>query len=885
MEAKIYNMMAFFMAIIFSTANALSQITTPVPEPNSDGVYVYPHQPSAIDSIYVTYTYVSSDGCPDYFLVRDSAAGNNVYVSQHAYPSTENPCIQVISKFSTTINLGILPQQTNIWFNGKLIKTIVFQCIPDRKGVVVECGNRLYIQELPYYPDSTKSSSDAALPFVNRLFSFNNNPVAEPATNTLRNLRIGDNAKFGADLLPKDSIGSDNCAIAGFARCYQLIDEQPRCIMNKTGVVVACAGQLYIRQSDTPETSDVNTSRLFHFMNQTTIDAAGNIRNALNVGDSVMFGGYLFTSDSVRNTVCPVAGVAKCYQLVYEKPDCIMDKTGLVVDCGGQLYIRELTAITDSSVISPDKTQPTVVRLYTFINNTAIDPSGTILKTMKAGDKVKFGAILLKKDSAYVTGCPIVGIVKCYQLIYIQPECMLDRTGIVISCGGQLYIEENTPYASPIARLFRFAKNPEANPALKAGDKVKFGGLLFATDSINTIGCRVVGIAQCYELIDTTTQCTYNRKGVVEEGIDGCIGKLFILEDNSGLRFLITNNYGIYADATYTGKLQAGDRVVFSGYLISPKDSTVISLCPYDGVAVCYIPVYPATSYVLKGSAMGGDQIMTRGYAILFAKGQRKAIASYAVTDGVFEFKGKPQGEYTVYVIPEKTDSARYLPTFYVNKLFYRNADYVMLTDNLTSIKVELRPFVRPMGTGRIHGNIYYESGNLNDNILAKNGWEYTANAEIFMMAVNIPVLLVNPEKVVVAWTLTDVYGNYAFENVATDNYTVQSETGAATGESTVTVDAANMDVAASFTLKSTESTSGTTNPQQVVTAIYPNPTSGKITLVVSEKQLVSFYNTMGQLLKQEIVYPGSHKLDISPFAKGVYFVRAGASVVKLIRE
>lgn len=885
MEAKIYNMMMFFMAIIFSTANALGQITTPVPAPNYDGVYVYPYQPSATDSIYVTYTYVSSDGCPDYFLVRDSAAGNNVYVSRHSYPLNENPCIQVISKFSTTINLGLLPQNTNIYFNGKLIKTIVFQCIPDRKGVVVECNGRLYIQEMPYYTDSIKSSTVAIVPFASRLFSFNNDPVAEPATNTLRNLKTGDNVKFGADLLPKDSIGPDNCAIAGFARCYQLIYEQPKCIMDKKGVVVACAGQLYIRQSGTPDISDVNTSRLFYFMNQTTIDAAGNIRNALNVGDSVMFGGYLFTSDSVSNPLCPVVGVAKCYQVLYQKPDCIMDKTGVVVACGGQLYIQEMTTITDSLVISPNATQSTVVRLYTFINNTAIDPTGNILSTLKAGDKVKFGAISLRKDSAYITNCPIVGIAKCYQLIYMPPECITDRTGIVVNCGGQLYIEENTPYASPIARLFSFAKNPAEKTGVKAGDKVKFGALLFTTDSINTTGCRVIGIAKCYELIDTTTQCTYNRKGVVEPGIDGCTGKLFIREDNSGLRFLVGNNYGIYADATYTSKLQPGDRVAFSGYLLNPKDSTTISLCPYDGVAVCYVPVYPTTSYVLKGSAMAGNQIMKTGYAILFAKGQRKAIASYVVSNGAFEFNGKPQGEYTVYVIPERTDSAKYLPTFYVNKLFYRNADYVMLSDSITSIQVELRPFVRTMGTGRIHGNIYYESGSLNDNILAKNGWEYAANAEIFMMAVNIPVLLVNPEKAVVAWTLTDVYGNYIFENVASDNYTVQAETGSAMGESTVNVNASNMDATASFTLKSAENSSGTTNPQNTVTAIYPNPTRGKIILVLPEKQLVSFYNTMGQLLKQETVYAGNHELDISSFAKGVYVVRAGATITKLIKE
>jgi hypothetical protein len=421
---------------------------------------------------------------------------------------------------------------------------------------------------------------------------------------------------------------------------------------------VQCGSRLYIEEMtstatpvDTTAGSTAIIARLFSFANNQIFYSADSIPGKLKSGDKVLFGAVVFPKDSVTTDFCRLTGIAECYQPVYDQPACIMDKTGVVVACEGQLYIREITATTDTTLNNAGATS-TAVRLYTFINITTIDASGTILKTLKVGDKVKFAGILQKKDSAYITSCPIVGIAKCYQLIYIQPECVMDRTGIVISCGNQLYIEENTPYASPVAQLFSFAKSSTSTTAMKAGDKVKFGAVLFATDSVSTNGCRIIGIAKCYTLIDTTTLCTFNRKGVVVPGIDGCTGKLFIQEDITGLRFLINGNYGIYSNAIYSKQLQAGDRVLFSGYLINPKDSTMSILCPYNGVAVCYTPVYPPTTSVLKGYAMAGTKVMMTGYAILFAKGQQKAVASYAVTNGSFEFKGIPKGEYTVYVIP-----------------------------------------------------------------------------------------------------------------------------------------------------------------------------------------------------------------------------------------
>jgi len=135
--------------------------------------------------------------------------------------------------------------------------------------------------------------------------------------------------------------------------------------------------------------------------------------------------------------------------------------------------------------------------------------------------------------------CRPVGKVICYEIIrttppVIDPPCVMDKSGIVVKCQDKLYFEDSsTPYASPVAQLY-FIKGITDNGTginlkLNEGDKVKFGGYPVKIDSASGF-CRIVGVALCFRIMDSIQPCLLDKKGIVEEGIDGCTGQLFIRE-------------------------------------------------------------------------------------------------------------------------------------------------------------------------------------------------------------------------------------------------------------------------------------------------------------------------------------------------------------------
>jgi hypothetical protein len=67
---------------------------------------------------------------------------------------------------------------------------------------------------------------------------------------------------------------------------------------------------------------------------------------------------------------------------------------------------------------------------------------------------------------------------------------------------------------------------------------------------------------------------------------------------------------------------------------------------------------------------------------------------------------------------------------------------------------------------------------------------------------------------------------------------------------------------------------------------IYPNPTSGLITLNDIEGKTVFVYNALGILVQTELQTGGAnYELDLSQQPKGIYFVRVGILTKKVIKE
>ncbi len=770
---KKLHLLKLFLLIAFSIpglANATVQETTE----RADTAYIYPENPSVKDSIHMTYVYISSDGCPDYFLVKDSVAEGKIFVSLKKYPDTGRACTTVITWFKTHINLGTITRDTEIYFNGKLYKTIHAPCRLDMKGIVVICNNTLYIQ----------------------------------------------------DVSPKLSV-----------------------------------------------------AQLYTFKSITYTSKTGTTMTKPVPGDSVRFHGVPFDNFSASDTACKPTGKVICYEIITKPPvdtipPCVIDKSGVVVLCQDKLYFED----TSTPYASP------VPQLY-FIKGIT-DMSATYAMKLKPGDKVKFGGypVRINSDSGK---CHVVGVAACFRLIDSTATCNLDKKGIVEEgidgCTGQLFIREILT-----RNLYSIRKPaPDSGTSggiyLKPGDKVVFGGYLTPNDSSGTVLCPVAGVAVCYRLIDTVTPCVMDKEGIVERGKDACAASWFVRETASRNLYYIKNGMVTNADGS-ARYLNPGDKMKFGAIPASslPYD---INLCGAAGIVNCYKITHTVDTLTLSGYALAGNDTVKSGIAILFEKGYRKSKALVKIFNGTFLFSGLNPSVYTVYVIPDRAIYKNYLPTFFVDKIHYKTADFVTLKENTSDVVVKMVHYNRTTGAGKIFGNIYYESYALNDTLMVKNALSGTEGIPNYNLAVNATVLLLNSFSLPVAWTLTDINGNYVFNDIPYGTYTVLTETAAAYASTVVVISSTQTTANRDMMLKGTDEATGINRQENTSVSVFPNPVKDKLTVSVVQDETISIYNLDGQLNYRSQLSRGINTIDLSYMTAGVYIARIGGKSFKLIKN
>jgi hypothetical protein len=604
-----------------------------------------------------------------------------------------------------------------------------------------------------------------------------------------------------------------------------------------------------------------------------------------------------------------------------------MDKTGVVIagkgECEGKLFIKEYS-------LNNFESQLYLVEFADSINSGIENKfdtisGGSLLVGLKEGDKVYFGAHYLEYEQD-TNSCKYVGVVTCFEIIDTTLQCMMDKKGVIVAgegeCANQLFAQEiidGVPVLYAIENDFTneipvdsTSINPENGidigfgieyPGLKVGDEIQFGVRKMSNDSINVISlCPVSGVVACYEILYSEPDCTMDKKGVIVEGKNLCEGQLFIREITPYLStpklYAFVPNGVIGNDGSFISTSKAGDKVVFGS--VSIKFDSIIALlmdstfippmedCSIAGFATCYeiVETQPTEIYSISGKAIARNEVVQNGSAVLYARNFKKALNAVPLnSNGTFVFDNLIKGEYTVYIIPDIVQYKNFLPTFYVNKVHYKRADYVSLNENINEMSVQLRSFNRRAGNGKIYGNILFESTGLKDTVMAENGMKRVNALTDYNLAANIPVILYDANDEPVDWTLTDENGNYVFENIAIESYKVVSETAAAEAEIPVALSVENAIVNADLMLKGSDNNTALQNPESVVINMYPNPVLDKLTINLKEMQDVSIFNAMGQLSLQKQLSSGSNELDMSEMSKGVYFVKIGNTKTKLIKK
>lgn len=557
----------------------------------------------------------------------------------------------------------------------------------------------------------------------------------------------------------------------------------------------------------------------------------------------------------------------------------------LALFTGHKLYAQDFLTGKGEVFVFPENPGPadSVFLNYTYISTDgcpdftlyvdSIAPGKIHIRLDKITDSTRICTMVISKFRLTVN----LGVITEATDIYlnrmlirtISPACIPDRIGRVVA-----YTENSTLIEEDSTKLlFQLQRY-----TLKMGTLVKFSGT-----EIQCIKAPCYNIINCFRIAEVPVPpCEQNRKGIVVQGKDACVGRLFIQEYSpisSSLQ--LWDMAVITADAYY----KPGDLVVFGGFRITP-DTAQSFYCQVVGKATCIKKIQsPAEVAELSGIALADSLVVQSGYAVLFSKESRKALASTFITEGKFHFRGLKDHAYTVFVVPDKRMYPGYLPTFFKDKQSWKMADFISLTDSTQSIQVELLKYVQPEGRGKIYGKIHYENGGLKDSAFIANGIYTESKSMNDSSACNIPVILYNNLQKAIAWTLTDASGYFSFDKILAGTYAVIAETPVASAVRTVNLVDENISQDLNLMLKSTESSTGTDYKVMNQLNIYPNPVGDICFVEAVSSGVLSIYTISGQLIKNHILIQGNNELNMSELTSGLYIAKFNEGVFKLRKK
>ncbi|GEM_PF-5333530 len=308
--------------------------------------------------------------------------------------------------------------------------------------------------------------------------------------------------------------------------------------------------------------------------------------------------------------------------------------------------------------------------------------------------------------------------------------------------------------------------------------------------------------------------------------------------------------------------------------ITNPKDTSIVVVTPNDTTVITN-PI-DTTGFVLSGSAMAGDSLLNSGIAYLYKKGDKVSMKTTQIKGGAFSFSGLPKADFTVYVEPTVSNMYAFIPTYYVNKFLFSNANYLTLDANTRAVIVKLKKVVLPTGTGVISGSVYNGSDSIKNN--TKGQFVKSATTQYI-------VLLYNSKSEPVAWTKTDSQGNYSFTNIPLEQYKVTTETPAAKAEQNITLSVANSNATADLALKTVQGTTLNKELADVVLNVYPNPVVDILNVDLKEAAQISVYNSVGKLIINQNLTIGSNNVDFSNVEQGICFARIGNKTIKVIKK
>jgi hypothetical protein len=250
-----------------------------------------------------------------------------------------------------------------------------------------------------------------------------------------------------------------------------------------------------------------------------------------------------------------------------------------------------------------------------------------------------------------------------------------------------------------------------------------------------------------------------------------------------------------------------------------------------------------------------------------------------AVTNGTYSADSLQTGMYHVRFTADPILFPGVAPLYYTNGDTWSTAEAIGLPCFLNSGNINSNTLNVLSGSGVIAGSVIIDTTYLKSPTLPYE---------------NALVKLFNASNEVIAFTYSDVLGNFQFTSLPSGNYYIRLDVPyiPQLNDHSITVVGNDIVIGADFSIlidgiyAIDNLELGLEEANLIEVAIYPNPAKDKICISNGSKEGLSFelITIDGQTIQKSLLGIGNTELDLQTVAEGIYFIRLGsADLRKLI--
>ncbi len=365
---------------------------------------------------------------------------------------------------------------------------------------------------------------------------------------------------------------------------------------------------------------------------------------------------------------------------------------------------------------------------------------------------------------------------------------------------------------------------------------------------------------------------------------------------STSLNASVSNAVSQLWETSGTGLFAPSPTALNASYIPSVQDiaagSVVLTLVATGtcGEASDALTLYTAIPCAITGKIKAGANTLDRGFVYLFVKSQGMlklvGIDSLKPSDnGAYEFPSVASGSYLMFAVPSTASaySTTYLATYYgnLNPISWSDAQSIEIVNGSASqtLNLNLASFVSAKpnwntGKDTISGTIFYNIA-LPAMRLADETGNSLADAVVYLKTVE--------GGHIIAYTKTDKYGAYSFNNIVSGNYLVATEYASAfyMNQKTVPVDGNSKTVEdGSNRVDLIGISTGILTPNKSTQVqAYPNPATENVhvKLPAAGNYSVKVFDETGVVKHvQQLIISSGETADISlgSLNKGLYIIQ-----------